>query len=158
MWLPTVLAAVVCPERSRHLPSLSQICLYSKEIHWLHLRNKKSSYTLQAGHAQIQINRLGCLCLDFVVEWGWQVMTRIRLNPWEILWTLLLPMSQWLGPLPLSQGKNCTFIWLLHFILWVACMKKALKIHVVEQVTQKGCLMAFHDVSAKFKLIVLKLR
>lgn len=95
---PRCLPTWYLPRESSHLPSLSQICLRSKEMHCTFESSKETSYTLPAGCPQIHWGDNGGARWSSLEEvgveiLGWQVMTRTLLNPWEILWTLLPPPS-----------------------------------------------------------------
>ena len=111
VWSPPCLSLTwYLPRTSSPLPSLSQICLHSKEMHCTVEPSKETTVRLLKAlgfkHKVHIASGTGRLRIRAV----WQVMRGILLNPWETIWAPpppLLPMFQWLGPWPLRQGKIC---------------------------------------------------
>ena len=102
LWLPldftshaTTPAACWCGisrERAVTSLSLSQISPHSKEMHCTIEWSKESVFnTLQDGRPQIHLERGQVVFTEggWRRHLGWQFMTRVLLNPWEILWALL---------------------------------------------------------------------
>lgn len=92
---PPLLVKWYLPRTSSPLPSLSQICLHSKEIHSTFNSGKESAVSaLQLGTHRVAINRKkGRVDSGGGRTLGWRVMTRKLVNLWEIPWALLPPPS-----------------------------------------------------------------
>ena len=108
VWLPPAFLWHGISREPAVTSSLSQICLYSKEMH---CTVEPSKWTVRILKAHRFKQKVHIASRTGRWRWaGWQAMKGILLNPWEIIWAPpppLLPMFQWLGPWPLRQGKKC---------------------------------------------------
>lgn len=95
---PPLLLSWYAPRASSPLPSLSQICLNSKEIHSTFNSPKESAVSvLHLGTHRLELSRRKAVLSSGGGgggrTLGWRVMRRKLVNLWEIPWALLPPPS-----------------------------------------------------------------